>query len=113
MTKRPVILDTSGQLRELPVGDSLPVQVFAVEVDFGAAAQRVKVFAVTHAGAQVGMRLMTCISGEAPTGKSADEMEMDTLTVSGRVSATNTLAFTVRADGPVSGKFILNYQLST
>lgn len=85
------------------------VDIQQTEVDFGTVPTDTKTFTVT-AGAIVGTEQINATqSGDAPTGRSADENEMDTLQVSAR-AASGSIVFIVRAlDGPVVGKYKINY----
>jgi hypothetical protein len=84
--------------------------IYTAEVVF-TSAKRVGVFTVAHIGATPGGKVLCSMSGDAPTGRSADELEMDALSVCGRISAADTLTFTIHSSGPVVGPFKLNYQL--
>lgn len=82
-----------------------------IEVDFGTAPTESRTVTVTVADALVTHQVLAVQSGVAPTGRSADENEMDPLLISGR--ATNgSVVFNIKAlDGPVVGKFKINYSL--
>lgn len=60
-------------------------------------------FDVTVTGAAVGQRVMACASLDMPAGVAEDEIEMDPLTVSGRVVSADTVRLLVAANGPIIG----------
>ena len=115
--RRPLVL-VSGNPAELPVGDTVvgaggggSATVYEVEVDFGATSVKSKTFTVTDAGVSPGMKIVVTQSGNAPTGRSADENEMDVLI--GRAFA-GTGQFKLFVDcltGMVSGKYKFNYMI--
>lgn len=88
------------------------VSVQEAEIDFGAAAKRSKTFTVTDASVSPSSRIIAYQSGDAATGRDADENEMDALVLR---CVPGTGEFTVYADsltGPVSGLFKINYLFS-
>jgi hypothetical protein len=83
--------------------------VTETEVDFGTTPTRHKSFTITDAGVTAASNIVAVQSGKAPTGKSADENEMDSLLFNCD-PATGT--FTLRGfakDGPVVDKYKVNY----
>ncbi len=90
---------------------NLGIEIFQTEIDFGSVPTLSKSFTVVHSGAQVGQFVLASQSGDAATGRDADENEMDGLIVSGYVSSVNTIVFFVNATDKVVGKYKINYQL--
>lgn len=87
-----------------------------VTVDFGTArpAARSKTFDVTVRGAQTGMAVVASAALDMPAGVSADELEMDPITVAGRVTAANTVRLLVSsARGPLARQRNINVMLAT
>ena len=80
-----------------------------VEVDFGPVPTSYGVFTVTDAAVSALSRLHVVQAGNAATGRSADENEMDPIAFSARASA-GVLTITGRTlDGPVVGRYVVDY----
>jgi hypothetical protein len=81
-------------------------------LDFGALPVTSKTFIFAHAGALTGQNVTAGPSGKMPDGLSADELEMDGLSIAAFVSANDQITAVVTAvPGPVSGQRNFNYQL--
>jgi hypothetical protein len=79
------------------------------EVDFGSTPTMAKVFTVDDGNITPGMYIVAVQSGDAPTGKSQDDNELDIIDVAATAgSGTVTLDCRSRF-GPVVGKFKINY----
>lgn len=85
----------------------------AIEIDFGTVAKRTYVGTFAHSGATVGQRVRLLQSGDAPTGRQADENEMEQFTANGQVVTAGIVTVRVRAHEGclLQGKFKLNYAL--
>jgi hypothetical protein len=82
------------------------------EIDFGALGTRSKVFTITDTDVNVLSKLFVQQSGNAATGRSQDENEMDALTFRSIAGAGQ---FTLYADslfGPVAGKYKISYSIT-
>jgi len=80
-----------------------------VEIDFGSAPTLSAEFSISNALASVGKNVIAFQSGEAATGRDADENEMDTITFCGRCFDGGIIFYAESLQGPVSGKFKVNY----
>jgi len=82
-----------------------------IEIDFGTTGRSVKTFVITDLNVSPTSKIIIQQSGKAPTGKSADENEMDKI----QFNATpGTGQFILNAEcltGRVLGKFKVNYIL--
>jgi hypothetical protein len=87
-------LDGTGAYSTPPGGGGGSATITEVEVNFTTPAAS-RAFAVTVPGAVLTQRVIASISGNMPAGLSPDELEMDPLTVSGFVSAANTVTLFV------------------
>lgn len=81
-----------------------------LEVNFGSSPPtRYKTFTVTDAGVAASSKVFVLQSGNAPTGKQADENEMDPIVCNAQPASGS---FTLRCkslDGPVVNKFKFFY----
>jgi hypothetical protein len=113
--RRPLVL-IGGAVQELPTGDSLPgaggsATIYETEIDFGSTPVKSKTFTITDAGVSSGMKIIPTQSGNAATGRAADENE---LTVLSARAFAKTGSFDLYVDclnGLASGKFKFNYVL--
>jgi hypothetical protein len=81
-----------------------------VEVDFGAEAVRSKTFTVTDALVTPSTQIIAVQSGDAATGKNADDNEMDAINFRAAVGPGQfTLYATVVEGFAVNGKYRVNY----
>lgn len=80
-----------------------------VELDFGATATRAASFTVTDATVTATTLILMTASGNAPTGRSADEVSMESFTISCLPSAGSFLATINSLQGAVTGKYKFNY----
>lgn len=97
-----------------PVGPPGPagsgsVTIAEVEIDFGAAASWGKAFTIIDASITALSKIMVVQSGAAPTGRQADENEMDALICSATPAAGSARVMVTPTPGPVAGKYKLNY----
>ena len=83
--------------------------VIQVEVDFGIIPTRYKVFTITDVNVLLSSNLIFSQSGKAPTGKSIDENEMDMFVFSATPKSGSFSLIATALNGPVVGKFKLNY----
>ena len=113
--QRPLVL-IGGEVRQLPIGDTLPgsgggAAVTEATVTFSPA-QMSKVFTVAVPGALTSQRVVASVSGNMPTGVSFDELEMDPLAVYSFVSAADTVTLMINSlGGPVSGSRNINLMI--
>lgn len=113
--KLPIVFGPNGQLQQLQAGDTLPaapaVVLFSqVEVDFGATPVRSASFALADATVLATSKISAWQAGDAATGRQADENEMDQLRLVSRATGIGTWSlYAAGAEGPVSGKFKINY----
>lgn len=68
-------------------------------------------FEVTVTGATTGMRVVGSASLSTPAGVAEDELEMDPITVSGRVSATDTVRLLVSSSSVLFGQRLISLSL--
>lgn len=88
------------------------ISVQEAEIDFGPVAVRSKTFTVTDAGVSPASRIVAVQSGAAATGRSADENEGDALVLRCVPGAGSFTLYTTAIEGPVAGKFKINYVFS-
>lgn len=113
--RRPLVL-IGGAVQELPTSDSLPgsggaATIYETEIDLGVIPVKSKTFSILDAGILPGMKILVSQSGNAATGRFADENEMTIL--SARAFA-KTGAFDLYVNclnGTALGKFKFNYML--
>jgi hypothetical protein len=90
-----------------PTGGSTTLK--SVEVNFGTHNTRYGRFTVTDAAVTTSSHIMATLAGEAATGHSADEAEMDPMLVSA-IAGTGQLTLVARSlDGPVRGAYRFVY----
>lgn len=94
-------------------GVAIPITA-RVTVDFGTArpSPRARFFDVTIRGAQPGMVVTAAAALDMPAGIAADELEMDPITVAGRVVSANTVRLLVSSPGPLSRQRNINVMLA-
>ena len=115
MIRRPLVL-IDGQIQELPASDTLPgaggaATVYECEVDFGSIPVRSGEFLIANAAVSPTTKIVVTQSGNAPSGKDAEENAWDVLFP--RAEA-GTGQFTLWVDcltGTVVGRFKFNYML--
>ncbi len=92
-------------------GIDVDVRMKEVEVDFGTTPTRVKTFALTDTDAvSSATRILVTQNGEAATGRSADENEMDRFAFATRWTAIQNFDVLATAiDGPVVGLYKFSY----
>ena len=93
-------------MRDLGVRD-----VILVELDFGALPVREGKFAVNDTRVTATSNVLMLQSGQAPTGKSADENELDAIDCRCTPAPGQFTAYLSSLFGPVSGKFKFGYVL--
>lgn len=111
--RRPLVL-IGGKIEELPTADTLPggggaATIFETEIDLGLVPVKAKTFTIVNAGVAPGMKIVATQSGNAATGRNANENEWTIL--SARAFA-KTGAFDLYVDclnGTALGKFKFNY----
>lgn len=86
--------------------------IVEIEVDFGSIPTRTKVFTVVDAAVSISSHIIAVQSGNAPTGKSADEVEMDPITFAALPGSGSFKLIASTLMGPVVGKFKVNYKIS-
>lgn len=117
MTARNPLVVISGQIQELPAGDTVngasggSSSITQVEVDFGTTPVDSKVFTITDAAVTTASKIIAEVAYDAPTGKDLDEIEMDTILVSpGQAAAGSFQVFVRTTDGSyLADKFKINY----
>lgn len=82
-----------------------------VEIDFGLIPTRSKTFVVPDASVSVSSRILPLQSGEAATGRDADENEMDPVLFSAIPGIGQFILIGSSLNGPVAGKFKVNYSV--
>lgn len=85
--------------------------IMQVEVDFGTRPTKSKTFIVIDPTVLITSHLIIVQSGEAATGRSADENEMDPIIFSGNPGAGQFILNANTLNGPVVGKFKVNYKV--
>jgi hypothetical protein len=94
------------------VGGSGSFSMTQVEIDFGSTPTSYKTFVISDASITSSSKILVMQAGDAPTGKSADENEMDYLKFS---AIPGSGQFTLNAysiDGSVINKFKINYTIA-
>lgn len=81
------------------------------EVDFGSIPTSSKVFTITDATVGTSNKILAIQSGDAPTGKSADENEMDQIDFIVGAGTGQFTLYAFAAYGPIVGKYKVNYQI--
>ena len=96
-----------------PTSAAISITNAVLTVDFGSGyGARSKTFDVAMTGALTSNNVWASVSNTMPSGVSEDELEMDPLTVSGRVVSTNTVRLTVAtSSGPITGQRNINVAL--
>ena len=79
------------------------------EVDFGIIPTNYKTFTIVDVDVTVGSLILPLQSGRAPTGRSADENEMDPMIFSATPLSGSFRLIASTKDGPVVGKYKVNY----
>lgn len=82
-----------------------------IEVDFGSIPTNFKTFVITDAAVTASSRLVITQSGEAATGRSADENEMDPIMFTGTPQSGQFILIATTLNGPVVGKYKVNYSI--
>lgn len=114
-TRRPLVL-IGGAVQELPAGDSVPgvggaATIYEIEIDFGSTPVKSKKFTITDAGVSTGMKIMVDQSGNAATGRAADENEFTVLSARAFAKTGSFDLYVDCLNGLASGKFKFNYML--
>ncbi len=100
----------TGQWRPITVGGGSAV-IKSAEVDFGSVPTRYKNFTVTDASVTATSKIIVTQSGQAAAGGHVDDAEMDPIMFSAR-PGTGQLVLSARTlDGPVVGKYTVDYQV--
>lgn len=91
-----------------------PVPVWTeIEVDFGGGAGlRAKTFTVADAAVTAASKIICAQSGQAPTGKPADDMELDALRLRAKPGAGTFDLYVDAADGFLINKYKILYQVA-
>lgn len=79
------------------------------EIDFGTSSRGSGTFTVVDAAVSAFSRILATQAGDAPTGRSADENEMDPLVISAQPAAGQFTLYVTPLHGPVQGKYKVNY----
>ena len=79
------------------------------EIDFGATPTAYANFTVSNGSVTASSKILVSQSGNAPTGKSADENEMDRLTCSALPASGSFTLYCKSEDGPVVGTYKVFY----
>jgi hypothetical protein len=83
-----------------------------IELDFGLLQSGEKLFTFTHTGAVITDIIRAELAYLQPSGKSLDEVEMDSFYILGKVSAPDTITLLIRPlTGTVQNKFKFRYQI--
>jgi len=85
------------------------VTMTEAEIDCGASATKDCTATVTDAGVSGTSKLLITVSGNAATGRQADENQMDKLVCSAVPGAGSFVVHCIPLPGPVSGKYKLFY----
>ena len=85
------------------------VTMVETEVDFGASATTAASATVTDASVSATSKILVTMSGNAATGRQADENEMDKLVCSVRPGTGSFVVHCIPLPGPISGKYKLFY----
>ncbi|MBJ7347289.1 MAG: hypothetical protein JHC87_01815 [Thermoleophilaceae bacterium] len=78
------------------------------EIDFGARAWGAA-FTIVDAAVNAGSQITGNIAYEAPTARDRDEVEMEQISLSFAPGAGQLTIFATALDGPIHGKFKINY----
>lgn len=82
-----------------------------IELDFGTTPTVYETFTVADANVSTSSDVQMWQSGVAPTGKSADENEMDRIEMTTLAQAGQFTVYARAEDGPVVGKFKFSYMV--
>lgn len=83
--------------------------VLQTEVDFGSGNETEKSFTITDPDVATDSQILLTMAGDAPTDKDQDELEMDAFYMWALPGAGEFTLFMRALDGPVHGKFKINY----
>jgi hypothetical protein len=106
----------SGEGQIFPQGQYLVFydMPFAItEIDFGPTPTRWATFLITDAAVTTTKKILPFQAGIAATGRQLDEADMDKLLLVAAAGTGNFTLYAEGADGPVSGKYKIGYQLGT
>lgn len=81
------------------------------EADFGASGKDEGSFTVTEASCTSASKILVSVSGNAPTSKDQDELEMDSFTMWALPGSGSFTLFMRSVEGPVHDKFKVFYTL--
>lgn len=88
------------------------ISVTETEIDFGTAfGYYDKTFVVTDAGVSAASKIIITQSGNAPTGRQADENQMDALSCNALPASGSFTLFCRALPGPVAGKYKIFYTI--
>lgn len=90
-------------------GSSAAAAIKQVEIDFGAMATNAQRFVVTDPDIQPTTRIVVSQSGEAATGKTADENELDVLLLRASPGAGAFTLYVNALHGFLVGRYRVNY----
>ena len=93
----------------VPPGGSGSFSATEVEIDFSYPPQRSKSFTIMNATVTTNSKILVTQSGNAPTGKNADDNEMDALTFSAVPGTGQFTLFATGVEGKVGGAFKVLY----
>lgn len=120
VARPPLVVGANGRPQQLQSGDTLAAPgiggsatVSTVTVDFGSPGRRSILVDVALATAAVGQKVLASPSLDMPAGVSEDELEMDGLTVAGRVLSAGNVRLICYATGPISGPRNINIILGS
>lgn len=91
---------------------STAVKLKEAEIDFGSLGVFSGTFTITDSDVTGTSRIMAVQSGAAATGRQADENEMDPLNLRALPGTGQFTLYANGMDGPVAGKYKVNYRVS-
>jgi hypothetical protein len=106
----------SGEGQIFPQGQYLvfyDMPITITEIDFGPTPTQWGTFLITDATVTTTKKVIPFQAGIAATGRQLDENEMDKLLLVAAAGTGNFTLYAEGADGPVSGKYKIGYQLGT
>lgn len=103
----------SGKYQTAPAGvvGGGSATITEAEIDFGAAAVKEKTFTITDGTITTLSKIVVLQSGKAPTGRSADENELDNISFRAQPLAGTFNLYANCTTGRVSGKYKINYMV--
>jgi hypothetical protein len=100
----------SAIVNPTPAGAGGSANIKTTEIDFGAVPTNYGIFSIADADVSAGSNIGIWLSMEAPTGRDADEAEVEPMVCQATNMASGTFDAVVQVhDGPVEGKYKLNH----